>query len=77
MAPDGGPHAELDAAAFEGRSGGAGGAGQPLLVADDDLAVGADIDEQGQLGVFVDPRGQDPGDDIAARRNWTRNSPYR
>ena len=61
----GGPHAELDAAALEGRSGGAGGAGQPLLVADDDLAVGADIDEQRQLGVFVDPRGQDPGHNIA------------
>ena len=58
------PHAVADAAPLEGRAGRAGGAGQPLLVADDDLAVGADVDIQGKFGVFKNPGGQDPGHNI-------------
>ncbi len=58
------PHAVTDAAPLEGRAGRAGGAGQPLLVADDDLAVGADVDVQGKLGVFKNSRSQHPGHDI-------------
>jgi hypothetical protein len=53
--PLGGPHAEFDAAAFEGRPGAAGGAGHPIPVADDDLGVGADIHEEGQRSVRYMP----------------------
>ncbi len=58
--PGRGPHAEFDAAAFKGRARRAGGGGQPGLVADDDLAVGADIDEQGQFWVLVNAEARTP-----------------
>ncbi|VTR70227.1 hypothetical protein DESC_780415 [Desulfosarcina cetonica] len=60
------PHAELDAAAFEGRPGAAGRTGQPILVTDDDFGVGTDIHEKGQAFVQIQSRPHDPGDDIAA-----------
>ena len=49
MAPVGGAHAVAHAAALEGRPGGAGADDQPVPVAEDHLAVGADVDEQGEL----------------------------
>ena len=62
----GGPHAVADAAALKGRAGGTGGAHQPVLVADHDLAVGADVDEQAHLLGFDHLAGMHPGNDIAA-----------
>ena len=41
-----GAHAVPDAAALEGRAGGTGAGDQPVLVAQDHLAVRADVDEQ-------------------------------
>ena len=46
---DRGAHAAGDAAAFEGGAGRAGAGDEPLLVAEDHLAVGADVDEDGEL----------------------------
>ena len=45
----GGAHAAFDAAAFEGGPGGTGTGHEETVIADDDLPVGADIDEQADL----------------------------
>ena len=59
-------HAALDRPALEGRTGGCGGRQDALAVAEHDLAVGADVDEETKPLVPVHPRGQHPGHDVAA-----------
>jgi len=66
--PAGGAHAEADPAPFEGRAGGTGGTGHPVLITDDNLAVGTDIDVQGQPGIFEDSGRENPRDDVASHK---------
>ena len=63
--PVGGPHAAADVAALEGRAGGAGAAHQEFIVAEHQLAVGAQVDEQGHLLFIPQHRGERAGGDIA------------
>ena len=73
----GGPHPALDRGALE-RGPGRGGRGQqPVPVAQDDLAVGADVDEQAHPGVPVHPAGQQPGRDVAADVGAERGEHHR
>ncbi len=67
----GSPHAVLDAAAFKGRTGRTGSADHPLLIADNDLAVGTDINEERQFRAFMHLAGMHPGGDVTA--HITRN----
>ncbi len=60
------PHAVLDAATLEGGAGRAGAGDQPVLVAQHDLAVGADVDEEREAVGGVEPGADHPGRDVAA-----------
>ena len=62
----GGAHAVAHAAALEGGPGRAGARQQPVLVAEHHLAVGADVDEQGELVGGEHARGDHAGGDVAA-----------
>ena len=62
----GGPHTAGDVAALKGGTGGAGTAHQEIPVAEDDLAVGAQVDEQTHLIPVPDAGGQGAGRDVAA-----------
>ena len=62
----GGPHAAADLRRLEGRPGGCGGGEQPLGVAERDLTVRADVDEQAQPLVAGHAGGQQARDDVAA-----------
>ena len=62
----GGAHAAADLRRLEGRPGGRGRGEQPLGVAERDLAVRADVDEQPQPLVARHARGQQARDDVAA-----------
>ncbi len=55
----GGPHAELDVGAFEGRAGGARGGQHPRAVAQHELAVGADVEDQQHFVLLVGLFGDD------------------
>ena len=61
-----GPHPAPDRAALEGRPGRRRGDDDPVAVAHDDLAVGADVDEEPGPLVAVHPGRQHAGDDVAA-----------
>ena len=58
-------HAAPDRRGLEGGPRGSRGGQQSLAVAKDDLAVGADVDEQPESLVPVHPGGEDAGDDVA------------
>ena len=60
------PHAAPDRGALERRAGRGGGGEEPVAVAEHELAVRADVQEQPHPRVAVHPRGQEPGDDVAA-----------
>ena len=62
----GGPHAAADRAALEGRAGRRRGREDAVAVAEHDLAVGADVDEQPDPLVAVHAGGEHAGDDVAA-----------
>ena len=62
----GGAHTAGDVAALKGRTGGAGAAHQKVPVAEDNFAVGAQVDEQAHLVPVPDAGGQSTGGDIAA-----------
>ena len=62
----GGAHAAADLRGLEGRPGGRGGREQALDVAERDLAVRADVDEQPQPLVARHAGGQQARDDVAA-----------
>ena len=62
----GGPHAAADRAALERRAGRRRGREDPVAVAEHDLAVGADVDEQPGALVAVHAGGEHAGDDVAA-----------
>ena len=62
----GGAHAAADGGALEGGAGRSGGGEQPVAAAEDDLAVGADVDEQADARVAVHAAGQQAGGDVAA-----------
>ena len=62
----GGAHAAADRAALERRPGRRRGRQDPLAVAEHDLAVGADVDEQPDPLVAVHAGGEHAGDDVAA-----------
>ena len=64
IAPLLGTHAELDAAAFEGRSCRTCGADKPIPVADHDLGVGAYVYEKRELIGQIYSRTHHPGDDV-------------
>ena len=59
-------HPAADRRRLEGRAGRRGRRHEPLAVAEDDLAVGPDVDEQPQPLVAVHAGGQRAGDDVAA-----------
>ena len=59
-------HAAADLRRLEGRAGGRRGGDHAVLVAQRDLRVRADVDEQPQALVARQPRGEDPRDDVAA-----------
>ena len=59
-------HAAADRATLEGRSRRGRGGQDGLAVAQHDLAVGADVDEEPGALVAVHAGGQHPGDDVAA-----------
>ena len=60
------PHAVPHAAALEGGAGRAGAGDQPVLGAQHDLAVGADVDEQREPVGGVEPGADHAGGDVAA-----------
>ena len=62
----GGPHAAGDVAALKGWAGGAGAAHHKVPVAEHDLAVGAQVDEQAHLVLVPQSRGQGTGGDVTA-----------
>ena len=62
----GGAHTAGDVAALKGRTGRAGAAHQEIPIAEDDFAVGAQVDEQAHLVPVPDAGGQGTGGDIAA-----------
>ncbi len=62
----GGPHPAPDGRALEGRPGRRGGREQPVAVAEHDLAVRADVDEQPGPRVPVHAGREQPGGDVAA-----------
>ena len=62
----GSAHPAPDGRALECWPGGRCGGQQPVPVAEHDLAVGADVDEQPGPGVPVHARGEQPGCDVAA-----------
>jgi len=64
--PCGGAHSVGDAGSFEGRSGGGGRAEEPVTVSENNLAVGAEVDQQCQLATFVHAGGENSGGEIAA-----------
>ena len=51
---------------FEGGPGGAGSAGKPVLVAEDDLAVGAYVEEKGGLAPLEHAGAEDSGYYVSA-----------
>ena len=61
-----GAHPTPDLRGLEGRAGGSRGGEQSVGVAEHDLAVGADVDEQAQSAVPVHAGGEYAGDDVAA-----------
>ena len=64
---DGGSHAVFDAAAFEGGTGGAGAGHHEFAVADDEFAIGADIDEEAQaVGLVGEVGAKQAGGDVSA-----------
>ena len=62
----GGPHTAGNVAALKGGACGAGAGHHKVPVAEHDLAVGAKVDEQGELVLVPDAAGQRTGGDIAA-----------
>jgi len=62
----GGPHTAGNVAALKGGACGAGAGHHEVPVAEHDLAVGAQIDEQGELVLVPDAAGQRTGGDITA-----------
>ena len=60
------PHTAGDVAALKGRTGRTGAGHQKVPVAENDLAVGAQIDEQGHFVHVPHPVGQCAGGDVAA-----------
>ena len=62
----GGPHTAGNVAALKGGACGAGAGHHEVPVAKHDLAVGAQIDEQGELVLVPDAAGQRTGGDITA-----------
>ena len=60
------PHAAPDGGALERRAGRGGGGEEPVAVAEHELAVRADVQEQPHPRVAVHSRCQEPGDDVAA-----------
>ena len=65
----GGAHAARDAGAFERGAGGGRGAENPIAIAENDLAVGAEIHHGGQIGGFMQTSGKDAGKDVAADKS--------
>ena len=59
-----GAHAHADGACLEGGTGGGGGADDAVAIADDDFAVGAKVDERGELIAVRDARSDDAGENI-------------
>ena len=59
-------HAAADRRGLKRRARGSGGRHEALAIAQHDLAVGADIDEESQTLVAIHPGSQHPGDDVAA-----------
>lgn len=64
--PGGGAHAHGDPGAFEGGAGRRGGAEEALRVADDDFAIGTEVDERGGLRAVGKAGGDNAGEDVAA-----------
>ena len=64
--PVGGPHPAGDVPALEGGPGGAGTAHEELAVAEDQLPVGAQVDEEAHLRAVPDHGHQRPGGDVPA-----------
>ena len=64
--PVSGAHTAGDVAALEGGTGGAGAGHQEVPVAEHDLAVGAQVDEQAQLVLVPDHAGHGTGGEVAA-----------
>ncbi len=62
----GGAHAEADARALERRPGGGRATDEPVLVADDQFAVRADVNGQRALRRLVHPGGEDHADGVRA-----------
>ena len=62
----GGTHAAADVAAFKGGTGGAGTGHEEIPVAEDKLAVGAQVDEQAHFILVPDAGSQSAGGDVAA-----------
>jgi hypothetical protein len=62
----GGAHPMTDAGAFEGGTRGSGSAQDMVAIAQDDFAVGAEIDESNQPFTFVELGGEDSREQIAA-----------
>ena len=60
------PHAAPDGGALERRAGRGGGGEEPVAVAEHELAVRADVQEQPDPRVAIHARCQEPGDDVAA-----------
>ena len=61
-----GPHAAGDVAAFESRPGGAGARHQEILVAEGDLTIGAQVNEEAELRFVPNQAGKHTGSDVAA-----------
>src|SRR4030042_3452583 len=55
------PHSQFYPCSFKGRAGRAGDAGQPILISEDDLSIGADIHIKGEGLPLKNPGTQDPG----------------
>ncbi len=62
----GGAHPAADLRGLERGAGGRGGGDDAVLVAERDLRVRPDVDEQPQPAVAGQPGGEHPGDDVAA-----------
>ena len=62
-------HAAVHAGPLQGRPGGGGRGHQPLLVADHDLPVGADVQQQGELLLLIGAYG-------SARTAFVRRMTY-
>ncbi len=57
-------HSKLDAPTFKGRTRGTGGAHQPVLVPKDDLTVGPNVHEEGEILPLENSRSQHTRDDV-------------